>query len=595
MNDFPLSKDSYVAFDGLSIKEKIRQRLNASNIFTDQNFEGSNLAAFTDAFAMGLSMLLFNLSKGATEGSFSFAQIYENMNRIVKDIDYKPIGHQTSILSYTMSATTIDAGIYTIPRYTSISVGGIPYSFSDDFSFTKLENSTTEEIDLNDKGILHQGYFIEFPLFTASGTDNELIYITGSDSDIIDNFNIHVYIKSTENKWQKWSKTNSLYLHNSNDRVFEIRFNENKRYELKFGNNINGRRLNEGDLVAIYYLKSNGSSGEVGANVLRGKVATVYGTPQFNQIIGDLETYSNYMTRSNIQYLLFDNSCTSSNYSEPESVSEIRANAPGTFRSQYRLVTKNDYETFIKTNFSNIIHDVIVMNNTEYLDSYIKYFYNIGLTQPQLESRAMFNQMKFADSCNFNNVYAFCVPKTISKRLGYLAPSQKAFVKDTLDEEKTLTSEFVLMDPVYLAVDFALNPSGDTTIDDIQYTELLIEKNYTSRRNDFSIITDVNAVINDYFNRSNYSLGQDIDSNVLLSNILGIEGIKKVHTIRTDTGYSVEGLRMIIWNPIYPDLTTESIVGIKTIDDFQFPYFFDNNFKIRIVVQESSRHSGANY
>ena len=61
--NFPVPKDSYLAFDGLTIKEKIKQRLNQTGIFTDQNFEGSNLAALNDVVAMVFSMLLYTLYK----------------------------------------------------------------------------------------------------------------------------------------------------------------------------------------------------------------------------------------------------------------------------------------------------------------------------------------------------------------------------------------------------------------------------------------------------------------------------------------------------------------------------------------------------
>ena len=50
----------------------------------------------------------------------------------------------------------------------------------------------------------------------------------------------------------------SLFLSEPNSRHFEVRYNENKNYELKFGNSVNGKKLNLNDTVAIYYLKSNG-------------------------------------------------------------------------------------------------------------------------------------------------------------------------------------------------------------------------------------------------------------------------------------------------------------------------------------------------
>ena len=42
-SEFKLRKDGYVAFDAVSLKDLIIERLNENEIFTDQNFEGSNL------------------------------------------------------------------------------------------------------------------------------------------------------------------------------------------------------------------------------------------------------------------------------------------------------------------------------------------------------------------------------------------------------------------------------------------------------------------------------------------------------------------------------------------------------------------------
>lgn len=100
-NDFPVEKDAYVAFDGLSIRDKLRQRLQQTGIFTDQNFEGSNLSAFNDALSMLVSLILYNVNKSSANGQFSISKLYEIMNGIVKELDYKPIGHQTASLSLT--------------------------------------------------------------------------------------------------------------------------------------------------------------------------------------------------------------------------------------------------------------------------------------------------------------------------------------------------------------------------------------------------------------------------------------------------------------------------------------------------------------
>jgi hypothetical protein len=581
-SDFPVAKDAYVSFDGLTIKEKIRQRLNQTNIFTDQNFEGSNLAAFNDAVAMVFSLFLYNLNKNISEKQFTEAQIYENINRIVKDIDYKPLGYQSANVSYSLSVSNLNAGIYTIPRYTNLSVGGIKYSFAEDVSFTKTTDNTSETINTNN--ILYQGQYFEFPQFTSTGLENEIIFLTSTDTDLIDHFHIDVYVKSGSGKWEKYKQTQSLFLNNANQKVYELRFNENKRYEIKFGNGINGKKLNAGDLVSIFYLKSDGELGEIGANVLSSGRLNTINTNTISQILSD--TGNTYLTSSQFgNNIIIDNSCGSSFFSQPESVAEIKQNAPGLFRSQYRLVTSNDYETFIRTNFANILQDVKVINNSEYIDSYIQYFYDLGLTKPQLESRALFNQVQMADSCNFNNVYVIAVPKTVNNKLSYIYPAQKSLIVETIKEEKVLTSETVIIDPVYIAVDIAVSDTNTTQLDDIPVSQILIKKNPFSRRSDISIKQEIALLIENTFSRKTGKLGALIDINQLSANILGIEDVKGIYTKRSDSSLVVEGLRFIMFNPIYGDTSAQTVIGNKQLEIFQFAYLFDENIINKIVIE----------
>ena len=99
-NDFTLSKDGYVAFDALSLKSLIKTRLNTNRIFTDQNFEGSNISSIIDIIAYAYHVLIFYLNRTSSESTFTTAELYENINKIVKLISYNPVGFQTSILSF---------------------------------------------------------------------------------------------------------------------------------------------------------------------------------------------------------------------------------------------------------------------------------------------------------------------------------------------------------------------------------------------------------------------------------------------------------------------------------------------------------------
>ena len=80
---------------------------------------------------------------------------------------------------------------------------------------------------------------------------------------------------------------------------------------------------------------------------------------------------------ANSSLLTFNNPNNSSPVVDEETVDQIRKNAPRVFNSQLRLVSTQDYESFMDKSFSNIIIDSKVVNNQSFINEYIQYFYNI--------------------------------------------------------------------------------------------------------------------------------------------------------------------------------------------------------------------------
>ena len=586
-----VSKNEYVAFDALSLREFIRTRLNETNLFTDQNYEGSNITAINNIIAYSFHTLMYYLNQTSTESMFSDSQIYENINRIVKLISYSPIGNQTSTLSFSVSAdSALSEGTYTIPRYTFIRSNNTTFSFNTDITFTKtvpgIENLTT----VGDQYLLYQGTYIEYPLYVARGEANEIVYLIPGDGVIADHFNIDVYVKSiTTGKWTKWSRVESLYLENATATKFEIRLNSNKNYEIKFGDSINGTQLNTNDTVAVYYLQSSGINGEVQADALAGQVATIYTTAQFNLIKQDVISADlTTLNDTSILDLQFANTNISTAYTEAESVESIRANAPATFRSQFRVVTSTDYETFIKSSFANIINDVKVLSNNEYTNGHLKYLYDIGLTNPGQDYRVLYNQMAFADACNFNNVYVYVLPKATklitNNYVNYLTPAQKQLIISSISDKKTLTSEVIIMDPVYKAIKIGNDPD----IDDKDSPATLVVTLYRTSKTPASVIKDkIRAIFSTYFDPAKITLGFTVNLTDITGSILAIDGVKSVVT--RDDNIDVNGVSLVVYNPSYP---TDVIATTKnfTVSNFQTVYLddIDNIIRSVIVVPEGT-------
>ena len=174
--DFRLTQDSYAAFDALSIKELIQNRLEDAGVYTGQSFEGSNMSSIVDVIAYSYHLLLFYLNQTSSETMFTDTNIYENMNRIVKLIDYKPKGYQTSLLSYSATATeNLPINTYTIPRYSYLNANGVVYSFINDATFIKSKAEAETLIDFSEENLLREGIYKEYPIQNALGEDFEVV------------------------------------------------------------------------------------------------------------------------------------------------------------------------------------------------------------------------------------------------------------------------------------------------------------------------------------------------------------------------------------------------------------------------------------
>jgi hypothetical protein len=580
-DNFNIPKDGYVAFDAISLRELIINRLNEQKTFTDQNYIGSNLASIIDIIAYSYHTLIYYLNKTSSESMFSEAQLYENINRIVKLIDYSPVGYQTSTLAFGCSAENLTQGLYTIPRYSYVLTNNIPFSFNSDVTFVKTQTNILESLDeLAQQRLLYQGIYQEYPTYVAAGEDNEIILVNIGE-DLVDHFNIDVYVKTKKTgKWFQYTKTSNLFLESGFAKAFELRLNQNKRYEVKFGNDINGERLQPGDEVAIYYLSSLGEQGIVGPNALRPDTESRLirtNTIRYNEIIKDLfDGQYRFLTNPEMSNIKFVNTQSSTPVKQAETVEQIRQTAPANYRSQYRLVTTLDYETFIKTNFTNLIADTKVFNNQQYIAGYLKYFYDIGLTNPSKTERALLNQVQYSDACNFNNIYVVVVPRTSSNNFDYLVPAQKELISTSLSNSKIATTETVFVDPVYKAISIGISESL-ITVNPIVEEELCfldIKKRASSRRDNQSIINDIVNVFTSYFNRDNLGLGKSVDTRSLTQQILGVDGVDTFFTTRLDTpDIKIEGLSLFVWNPIYPDNDKTFTINNINLQNFEYVYF----------------------
>ena len=586
--DYNLPQNAYVAFDAVSLKDYIVNRLNTNEKFTDQNYDGSNLAAVIDIIAYSYHVLLFYLNNTASEVNFDQASIYENMNKIVKLIGYKPAGKQTSIVPINaVGSADMAIANYTIRKNSFFVADGVQYNFIDDYSFNKTTTDTEVIKTLNDTVILYQGVVKEYPDYNAQGEEFEVVPIvvknivdTNTEKFIADN-TIDVYVKEVDdNTYYLYKEVESLYLSNSNERVYERRLNENGFYEIKFGSGVFGRKLSEGDTVSINYIQSDNTEGIISKNVINGNKLFVYDSLRQRQIFNDTFANKNetiFIDNSNSSLLTINNPQNSTSLSDEETIEQIRENAPKAFASQLRLVTETDYESFIERNLANVVNSVKVVDNDSYINEYIQYFYDICV-DPNKVNRVLINQINFADSCDFNNINVFCAPSFSVVEDNYYPPylseSFKNLLVETCGERKMVSNTVVPRDPIYMAFGLGFTNSADLSLDILDETSLYLVRETNNKINKDTLKARVGNIIKAFFEPSKNKLGQKLNFSELTNDILSIEGIKRIYTKNENNSSTIDTVSFLSFNPVYETSDIALVNQDVTLPYFKFPYMY---------------------
>lgn len=589
---------SYTLFNATDIKSFIINQLKTGEnpAFKDVDYLGSNLNTFIDTLAVLLQQILFTYNVNVSETGFNNAVLYESMNKLVSILNYKTTGKQTSMLpvrlkvSIPRNVLTNDKKSFTVPKFLTVNYNS-SYVLKNEIVKPLNKNSRDLYID----AILFQGAVNESPMYTAIGDEFELITlvdhnINKSKRFISDNF-FTVYVDEfNDGNWQEYKEVTSIYDASQDDTVYERRFTEGFNYEFKFGNGVNGRKLVPGARIVIFYILSSGEEAQIGSETLLTFTPTIYSSALYGEIYNAIHN-TNIYDISEISYITVSNTGPSTDISYPESVASIRKNAPKVFSSQSRLFSLADYKTFIDRNFSSYCRDTYLMNNDEYVSSYLRYYYDLGVDNAKEDSRLNLAQMEFMTATNFNNVYAAIVPRVntiISDKVpNYLNTALKQEIVEMAKPYQGLTHNLVPMDPIYKAFTFGSYALDDDVFNEKQLQNVLvIKRNRLTKYSQTFIKEQVVALFNNYFN--SMTIGQQVDTASLTQQLLNIPGVKSFY-IKDVNSHEENKLTWFTWNPLYSSEDQEVTTQNVMVYPFTFCYFYDlKNIKNIIEIEEES-------
>ena len=279
---------------------------------------------------------------------------------------------------------------------------------------------------------------------------------------------------------------------------------------------------------------------------------------------------------------------------EKEDTETIRNNAAKNFQLQNRIITLKDYNDFLSTNFSQVLKSFNVVNNDDYVDQYLNYFLNIGLNKPNDDSRVLFNQVNFNSINQINNVYLFLVSKfnnvDENDNLNFVSTSQKSSIINSFKEQQQANINIVPVDPVYTSFSLGAR-SGENEIITKDITDesfLIIKRNVLSNSSTEATKERINNIFINYFDALN--LGDLVSLKDISNQIFNIGGIEDIRTRRVTNNVQVnevEGISLVVYNPIYPDNDIQIIGSDLKLPFFKYPYLSNKSILSNIIVENA--------
>lgn len=320
---------------------------------------------------------------------------------------------------------------------------------------------------------------------------------------------LRVFVKNSAGDWEEWLNASDMTLSTNIDvgsKVFFSRVEDTKYVEISFGNGVDFGTDPYGNEIIIFGLFTVGQDGNVPPNSLSNSVVlsreilgddniTIQFEDQFIQLLGLKSTtyfaadertdptslYDSEGTNIDSSILEIKQAVSAVGGAFPENTEELRYNAASANLRQDRIVSLDDYSSFVDAAFNDII------------------LRSKSLSYKELQESGLLSETEM-ERYFFNTIFLVVLPKygnEINKR-------QRDYILETLSENykamATVEHEIISakLIPIDVRVRFRPKKFGNTT----------------------SIETGIQKAISDFFDRSKHELGEEIHHSDIVETIL---------------------------------------------------------------------------
>jgi len=341
------TSNDLTTLDFTAIKQNLKEYLKSQDIFQDYDFEGSNINVLLDVLAYNTNLNSFYLNMLSNEMFLDSALLRDSIVSHAKELNYVPRSFRSATAK--INVTLVDnagSGTVVIPRGTTFTgtLGQKNFTFSTIENVQAIVNPNVENQFIATGVTIKEGDFVQDTYVTNA--DNQPRFLITNKTVDTNSIRVNIIEDNGENVIS-YEKRDSLFGIGAEDKIYFLQAAENDTYEILFGDGVIGRQPKNSSIVLIEYRTCNGElpngirTFTADSNIGSASVIDVSVTVEDN-----LERYAE-------------------GGSLPETLEEIKFNAPRAFSTQERVITAQDYATLLKAKFSEI-NDVAAFGGEEF-------------------------------------------------------------------------------------------------------------------------------------------------------------------------------------------------------------------------------------
>ena len=314
------------------IKTNLKAYLKQQSQFQDYDFDGAGLNILLDILAYNTHYNSYYLNMVANEAFLDTALLRDSVVSHAKTLGYIPfsVTAPRAIVNVTVDSGTTTPETLTIPKgftFSSNLIDSLSYNFVvlEETTVTKSNTSFFfENLDI------YEGSLVSYVFNYTENSNPKSVFVLPDNNIDTKTISVSVSPNVGNTSTQVYNQVTDILDITSTSNVYFLQESKNGNYEIYFGDGVVGKALNDGAVVTVTYLVTNG----VAANQTNGFVAA-----------SSIGAYSD---------IVVDVVDVASGGSTRETVDSIKYSAAAQYATQNRLVTVKDYESYIKSKYPSV-------------------------------------------------------------------------------------------------------------------------------------------------------------------------------------------------------------------------------------------------